>query len=42
MEFVILIVALVALDVLAMRFGVDSRESEADTWVPVETTRAKI
>ena len=42
MEFVILIVALVALDVLAMRFGVDSREREADTWVQVETTRAKI
>jgi hypothetical protein len=31
MEFVIAILALVLLDVLAMRFGADSRRTEADS-----------
>ena len=42
MEIVILIAALVAFDVLAMRFGADSREREADTWGRSETTHAQI
>jgi hypothetical protein len=42
MELVILFVALVALDALAMRFGVDSRVREADTWSQSEATHAQI
>ena len=42
MALVILIVALVALDLLATRYGADSRDLAEDTWGRVETTRAKI
>ena len=42
MELVILIVALVALGLLAMRYGADSRDLAEDTWGRSDTTHAQI